>query len=450
MKPAKLVVIGLDCVPPKLVFDLWKEELPNLSRLIDHGTWGNLRSSTPPITVPAWMCMVTGKDPGQLGIYGFRERDGNSYTKSRIADSSYVKEKTVWDIVGQLGKKSIILGVPPTYPPKKINGVLVSDFLTPSTKHTYTYPKNIAQEIKNVVGEYLLDTKFRTEDRKHLLKEISLMTKKRFKVANYLLKHKPWDFFMMVEIGTDRIHHAYWKYFDATHRAHDPHNQFKDAILNYYRLIDKQIGQLLKEIPKETIVLVVSDHGAKKMDGAFCINEWLIQEGYLVLNKYPNTVMPLEEADVNWSRTRAWAWGGYYGRVFLNVKGRDPEGLIEKNQFEKERTTLMKKLKSVTDEKGNPLKNSITTPERLYKKVNGNPSDIFTIFGDLAWRAAGTIGHKTLWIFDNDTGPDDAVHDWDGIFIMYDPQHPKSRHVKGMVLYDVASIILSKFGINTL
>ncbi len=439
MKQKKVVVIGLDAAPPKLVFDLWKDKLPTLSRLMDNGVWGPLRSCIPPITVPAWMCMMTGKDPGELGIYGFRERDRKSFSKSIIANSSYVREKTIWDILGNRGKKSIIVGVPPTYPPKKINGILISDFLTPSTQYSYTYPRTLAPEIKKVIGNYLLDTKFRVEDRAKLLKEIFVMTEKRFRLVKYLLQNKPWDFFMMVEIGVDRIQHAYWKYFDTTHRKYDEKNEFKNAIFDYYQLVDTKIADVLKLIPQDTTVYIVSDHGAKKMDGAFCINEWLIQEHYLVLKSYPKKILTLEDADVDWSKTKACAWGGYYARVFLNVAKKD---------FKQEREILRKKLLNVTDEKGKKLKNLVEPPEKLYKTVKGNPADLFAIFGDLSWRAAGTIGHKTNWIFENDIGPDDAVHDWDGIFIKYNPRIRSTKQRKNMKIYDIHNMILNDFGIS--
>jgi predicted AlkP superfamily phosphohydrolase/phosphomutase len=444
----KLLVIGLDGTPPKLVFDLWKKDLPSLSYLADHGIWGPLRSCIPPITTPAWMCMMTGFDPGRLGLYGFRERVKNSYTKSHIASSSYIKEKTVWDILGEYGKKVIIVAVPPTFPPKKVNGILVSDFLTPSTEYDYTYPKSFKNEIKKIVGDYMLDVKFRVKDRKKLLADLFIMTKKRFALINYLIKNKPWDFFMFSEIGTDRIQHAFWKFMDSNHRLYTPNSPYQDAIFDYYKLVDQKIGELLKIIPKGTVIMVVSDHGAKKMDGVFCLNEWLIKEGYLALKKYPDKVSVLEDLSVDWRKTRAWAWGGYYARVFLNVKGRDPKGVIKKKDFLKERDILIRKLKGITDEKGQKLNNMVVAPEKLYPKINGNPSDIMAFFGDLSWRAAATVGHKTLWTFENDTGPDDAVHDWDGIFIMYDPKDPQSVYKKNMEIYDVAATILNIYGVK--
>ncbi len=94
---------------------------------------------------------------------------------------------------------------------------------------------------------------------------------------------------MMVEIGVDRMHHGFWKDMDSAHRWHDPNSSFKDAIREYYHLIDREIGTLLPLFDEYTAVLVVSDHGGKKMDGGICINEWLIQEGYLVLSAPPDT-----------------------------------------------------------------------------------------------------------------------------------------------------------------
>src|SRR5215813_1319841 len=91
----RVVVIGLDCVPPRLVFDLWRDELPNLRGLMDHGLYGALRSCDPPITVPAWSSMLSGKDPGQLGCYGFRDRRRYSYGDYALASSASIKHDRI-------------------------------------------------------------------------------------------------------------------------------------------------------------------------------------------------------------------------------------------------------------------------------------------------------------------------------------------------------------------
>jgi hypothetical protein len=112
----KVVVIGLDCAEPKLVFERFRGKLPNLDRLMDRGVRGRLRSCDPPITVPAWSVMMSSKDPGTLGIYGFRNRSDHSYDKMAFATGAAVREPRVWDHLGKAGKKVIALGVPGTYP----------------------------------------------------------------------------------------------------------------------------------------------------------------------------------------------------------------------------------------------------------------------------------------------------------------------------------------------
>src|SRR5579862_4064167 len=213
-----VALIGLDCAPPELVFDRWRADLPNLDRLMRGGIHGPLESTIPPITVPAWMCMMTGRDPGTLGIYGFRNRKDRSYNALSFANSRMVREEAVWDVLARHGKRSILLGVPLTYPPRPINGLMVCDFLAPDTTVEYTYPAALKDEIRDVVGEYIIDVRdFRTADKDRLLADIHTMTERRFKLAKHLVSAHPWDLFAMVEMGTDRMHHAFWRYFDNEH-----------------------------------------------------------------------------------------------------------------------------------------------------------------------------------------------------------------------------------------
>lgn len=116
MRIQRCAVIGLDCCEPSLVFDRWHHDLPNLRRLMESGLHGNLESCLPPITVPAWTCMTTGKDPGTLGIYGFRNRRDYSYNGLSTATSLDVREPHLWDLLSRAGKKTIAVGVPQTFP----------------------------------------------------------------------------------------------------------------------------------------------------------------------------------------------------------------------------------------------------------------------------------------------------------------------------------------------
>jgi len=447
----KVLIIGLDCAAPQLVFDQWRDELPNLKELMEAGVYGELESSVPPITVPAWSSMMSSKDPGQLGFYGFRNRADYSYERMSIATSRAVKEDRVWDILSRAGKKVVLLGVPQTYPPTPVNGYMITSFLTPSTKSKYTYPLSLKREIESLVGEYMLDVEnFRTDDKDWLLGQIHRLTEQHFEVARYLLREKEWDFFMLVDMGPDRIHHGFWKYHDPTHPKHVPGNPFQNAIRDYYRFLDGEIGRMLELVDDDTVVIVVSDHGAKKMDGGICINEWLRREGYLVLKEEPKGegLVPLEKVEIEWGKTRAWGAGGYYGRLFLNVQGREPRGTIAPEDYERVRDELVEKLAGITDPEGNNIGTVAYKPQEVYSEIKGIPPDLIVYFGNLYWRSVGSFGHGGIYTSENDIGPDDANHAQKGLFIMYDPQRKQGgRRIQGLHLMDVAPTVLHLMGL---
>jgi predicted AlkP superfamily phosphohydrolase/phosphomutase len=452
LKPAsrrRVMLIGLDCAAPELVFDRWLDELPNLKSVLAGGIHGRLRSCDPPITVPAWSVMMSSKSPGLLGVYGFRNRADRSYDKHTIANSTAIKEDRLWDILSRAGKRSIVIGVPGTYPPGPLNGVLVSDFLAPNTNCNYTYPVTLKQEIKQLIGEYILDVRdFRSGNKPKILADIYEMTRKRFQLARHLLSTQDWDYFMMVEMGVDRIHHAFWDDMDPKHRFYVAGNQFESAIRDYYREVDHEIGDLLAFADANTAVLVVSDHGAKRMDGGICVNEWLLANDYLALSEKPERAVPLSQVKVDWSRTRAWGDGGYYARIFLNVAGREPQGTIAPADYERVRDELIAGLSAIPDENGRGIGTRVFRPEDLYREARGIPPDLIVYFGDLYWRSVGTIGGARIHTFENDTGPDGANHAQNGIFILKDYANIRApAPVDGLQITDIAPTVLNLFGL---
>jgi len=446
----KVAIIGLDCGEPSLMFEKWIDELPVARRLMEGGIYGPLTSCIPPITVPAWHCMATSKDPGMLGVYGFRNRADYSYDNLTVATSLAFKEPTLWDLFDARAKRSIIIGVPGTFPiVKPINGCMITSFLTPSIESDYTWPRELKKEIADLVGEYMVDVKgFRTENKQWLLDQIYEMTEKRFKVARHLLTTREWDLFWMVEMGHDRIHHGFWQFMDPAHHRYVPGNPFENAIRDYYKFADAKIGELLEVMDLErTAVWVVSDHGAKCMTGGVCFNDWLIREGYLALKNPPAEPTRFAEVEIDWSRTRAWGEGGYYGRCFLNVEGREPHGIVPRSEYEALRDELIERLEAMPDHEGRPMGTRVYKPQAIYKRVNGVPPDLICVFGDLRWRSVGTVGNPGTYTFENDTGPDDANHAQDGLYILSHPSLPKRGRVDGATLYDVAPTTLKLAGL---
>ena len=454
-KPRKVFVVGLDCAPPPVLFHTGaenslglKDQLPNLSRLIDEGIYGPLSSSIPCITVPAWTSMLSSKDPGVLGFYGFRNRADHSYDRMSIATANAIHEKRVWDILTEADRDSVVVGVPQTYPIKPIKGSLISSFLTPSTQRQYTHPNELRHEIDRVLDgrPYDVDVpQFRTEDKGFLLQQVQEMTEKRFAVIKHLLREKPWDFFMFVEIGLDRIHHGMWKFWDPSHSKYEPGNPYESAIPDYYRYLDQEVGEILGMLDDDTVVMVVSDHGAKAMVGGFVVNQWLRREGLLVLKEEPRYegIVPFEKVEVDWEKTTAWGAGGYYARIFMNVEGREPQGKIPAHEYEKARDQLAEMIEAIPDHEGKPMGSVVFKPNDLYREVRNVAPDLMVYFGNLQWRSIGSFGLPDIYTFENDLGPDDANHDQDGVFILWDPrQNRGGRYTEGMQLMDVAPTVL--------
>jgi predicted AlkP superfamily phosphohydrolase/phosphomutase len=242
------------------------------------------------------------------------------------------------------------------------------------------------------------------------------------------------------------MHHGFWKYHDPKHVDHEPGSPFGEAIRDYYRHLDAEIAQVLGMIDGETVVLVVSDHGARALDGGFCVNEWLIQQGDLALSSYPETPTPFAKLSVDWGKTRAWSEGGYYARVFMNVKGREPDGTIEKADYEKARDDLKARLEATAGPDGKPLGTLVFRPEEIYKTVRNVAPDLIVHFGALAWRSIGSVGYGHLHVRENDTGPDDCNHAQFGAFILASPNNPLRGPVQGARLLDVAPTLLELAG----
>lgn len=430
----KTVVIGLDSAPPRLLYKEFLGELEHLGRIVGDGARYILRSSHPPITIPAWVAMTTGKSPGELGLYGFRHRKPGSYNEIYIANSRMVKYPHIWNELGLLGYTSIVSGVPPSYPPRPIRGYLISDFTTPDPGKEYTWPPSLKREIERVTGPYMFDVLYRSHEKDRVVRELWSMTEQHFKALYYLVRNKKWDFIWFVEIGVDRVHHAFWKYWDREHPKYEPGNKYEHVIPEYYRLIDEKIGRLLEILPKDTIVIVVSDHGVKAMKGAFAINQWLEEKGFLKLKRKPEKPgVDLEPGIVDWEHTKAWGWGGYYSRIFINVKGREPRGIVPREKVPEVIDELRSELRKLCGPSGEAWKNALYTPDELYPVVRGDAPDTLVYLDDLNWRAAGTIGWPTPYLEENDRGPDDAVHDWYGVFAIHDPEGVVDRGDRGVI-----------------
>ncbi|MEM1418117.1 MAG: alkaline phosphatase family protein [Myxococcota bacterium] len=443
----RALVLGLDCVPPSLAFERWADAMPVLQSLRERGRSGPLRSSSPPITVPAWACMTTGRDPGELGLYGFRNLPPERGYTLKLAGARDLRVKRVWEHVGDAGHRVAALFVPPSNPPRPVNGVALGCFLS-APGAPWAFPRRLEAELEGRFGEFRPDVRdFRNGDEARILAELDAMTAQHFAIARAVIAEQAPALTMAVMIGPDRLHHAFWHHLDPASPGYRPGNPWEAEARAYYARLDAQLGRLVAtfeaEAGDEGLVLVVSDHGARALEGAVAVNELLRAKGWQVWRREPDGITPLRDV-VDWSRTRAWAEGGYYARVFLNVAGREPEGVVPPERYEASRRELAELLRSVPGPKG-PLPARVDRPEEVYGETRGEPPDLMVYFADLAYRALGTVGHGGVLAAGDDRGVDGCNHAWDGIYVAAGPR-VRAGAAPGAIV-DVAPTILDAFGV---
>ncbi|MBN1888606.1 MAG: alkaline phosphatase family protein, partial [Thermoflexales bacterium] len=369
----KVLVIGLDGVPLSLI-QPWAEQghLPNLQRLIAGGAVGHLKSTIPPTSGPSWSSFQTGKNPGKTNIYDFLYRRDGSYHFPPVS----VRQRdgqTLWGIASQAGYRVGVLNMPMSYPVEAVNGFMVSGWMTPYAARDYVHPPELLDELKREIGSYdIYPTETFSEGRKEAFLRASYqLMEMRTRTALYLMDKHPWELLTVIYFDTDRVLHQLWHYLDPTHPwRHDTQDK-SHVVRDYFRKLDASLGQLLQRAGEDTLVIVLSDHGMGPAHNFVVLNNWLLDTGLMRLKRDPFTRLKtalfeggftlrnvhkivnrlglskqaeykmgyfvdhlvklvfLSFLDVDWSRTSAYSFGRHLGSIYLNVKGREPQGIVE-------------------------------------------------------------------------------------------------------------------------
>jgi predicted AlkP superfamily phosphohydrolase/phosphomutase len=403
----KVILIGIDGATLNLI-ENWMDnnELPNLNKIRNKGIHGNLRSTTPYYSAPAWVSIVTGCNPGKHGIYDFFCTD--SYSK-RIINSRYRKTNAIWNILSDNDKKTIAVNIPGTYPPEKIKGIMITGLLTPSPNSDFTYPKSIKEDlIKEKLGEYELEQVAVDDIPKNLTaryapekfaSQINDITTSHGNVTMNLMKKYDWDFTMLVFRGTDDIQHLLWNN--------------KPLILSCYKKADYYIGKMMEEYP-EAIFIIVSDHGFGKPEKYFYVNNALYNNGFIKttsdprynlntifisifdkLSKFIFHVIPLKtivrsnigrklilstgsSSNIDFKKTKAYYHSVCSRGIRINLKKKYEHGFVEKKDYEVIRNEIINFLNQIKDpETDEKIVKNIYKWEEIYgEKAENDPLDI--------------------------------------------------------------------------
>ncbi|UCE98813.1 MAG: alkaline phosphatase family protein [Planctomycetota bacterium] len=292
----KVLIIGLDGATFDVIKPLMEEGwMPNLAKLVERSVSGPMRSTSPPLSGPAWLSLATGMKPEKTSVYDFCNRKDNSYRLQGIT-SADCTGRAIWDYLSKAEKRVGILNYPICIPPYAVNGFMTAGFLA-SPNSEFTFPVDLKQELSKVVGgAYELSVPYydaRYDDTDLFLNDIHRVLDKKLRATAYLLRKKQWDLFLVVISETDWLQHIMWRHLDKNHPLHEGkrsvrfHQRFKE----FWRRIDDAIGGFNNVVGKQTNIVILSDHGFGPNDEVFKLNVWLEREGYLVWRERQNKAL---------------------------------------------------------------------------------------------------------------------------------------------------------------
>jgi predicted AlkP superfamily phosphohydrolase/phosphomutase len=496
MKPHKVMVIGLDGATLDLIRP-WASsgQLPTFQELMTKGVFGELRSTIPPMTAPAWTSFMTGKNPGQHGLYDWTYRRPDSYAVSSMTASDCV-EPTLWSLLSAAGLRVCAFNVPMTYPPQPVNGLMISGLPAPSTDVEITYPPELLSEIEAQFGEYLLypdpGQAYSDAGIDAFLRRLYRTTDMRLRVLDYLRHREDWDFLMVVFNGTDTVQHALWKFMSSDHPLHEPNraDKYGSAILEYYQYIDKALGKIVASLDEDTVLILMSDHGFGPFHKFIHVNNWLRRQGWLRLKAefkprlksaifdlgftpmgVYNLLMSvglgylkrevvrgrgqgllktlfLSFDDVDWSQTVAYSLGNV-GQINLNVRGREPQGIVDPGpDYERLRQDIIDRLQELRDpETGEHVIQEIYRREEIYHGERvGRAADILFVPTRMEYFGFGEYEFGSNQVIETMKRGISGTHRMNGTLIMYGTPVKSRVQVKNACLQDLAPTILHLMG----
>ena len=498
----RILIIGLDGASPHLVRQ-WQDDLPTLSRLMDEGASGTLWSVIPPRSVPAWYCFATGMNPAKLGVFGFSQRRPGTYDYT-FANFSYCRAPAFWEWLSARGARVGVLFVPGTFPPRPVNGFLVSGWPAPLNlgNLVYTHPPELSREIDKFLGkpfEFDSPVAITRDNEAQALPERLRILREHGRVAVHLLRTHPWNVAVVVFTPIDRASHQFWKHMDPQHPQHNPNQarQWRDALKQVYQAADEQVARLLELVDDKDWVFIISDHGFGPTYRTFYLNEWLRQQGYLVLKDehavghvgwrtrvlgrlaapifWLNQASPLfrrltkplkkrslsnflrdeyvrakerglvrlNHLPVDWSRTRAYCPDE--SSLYLHLRGRDPEGIVAPGQ---EAESLLNEIVAGLQllrhpDTNTPISLRVWRKEEIYSGpyLNDAPECIIAM-DDYQTDVMAELGFGTLFDL---TPVRSANHTPDGLFIARGPDIPARKQIDAELM-DIAPTVVHLLG----
>ncbi len=484
-------LIGIDAACQPVIDRLSEtDSIPNLESIIEDGVSAPLESQIPPWTPSAWPSLYTGVNPGKHGVYGFVDFDGYDW---EVVTADHVREHTLWELLDEHDRSSVIVNAPVTHPPDEIDGAVVPGFIGP--ENPGTHPKGILEEVREAIGEYRVYPNYSRGDDSYTdeekLDEYCTLARMRGEAFRYLADEYEPDFGFVQFQKTDTVFHE----FDGN----------PDHVQRIYEATDEQIGEILEACdPKR--VFVASDHGMGPYENyEFRLNEYLRREGYVeattggkgmpswnpirdqlregddrttwepstverlaataakagltpsravgVLDRVglgelarrhaPSGVSRTGAEQVDFPGSRAYMRARTELGVRINLEGREPEGVVPREEYEEVRDELIELLAGVETPDGEPVFGEVAPREEYFwGPYTEKAVDVLTVPNDFEQFLSAQLRDG---LFGPPTEP--WNHKLDGLFVAAGEGIDAEADLMDAHLFDVAPTICSAIGI---
>lgn len=427
-KRKKVVVIGLDGTPFSLINGLIKQGvMPKFSSLLSGGSMVEMKSVHPSVSSVAWTSFMTGKNPAKHGIFGFTDRKPDSY-EIYFPNSKNIMCETLWDILGANDKRSVVINVPSTYPARELNGVLISGFVAIDIAKA-TYPPSVVPKLKEMGYKIDVDTRLAKESRDKLFDDLYKTIEKRREAIIHFFEKESWDLFIGVITATDRLHHFFWNDMEEK-------NEYGTRFIEYYRLIDEILGQVVERVDDDTTLIIISDHGFCTLKKEVHVNYWLKENGFLRFkSEQPKSIADICED------SKAYCLDP--GRIYINLKGREPKGVIAQGkEYEEIREDLTEKLLNLRDaESQEKMILAVHKKEDIYKGQYCHRGPDLVLESRNGYDLKGAVNKNTL----TGKGILNGMHTYDDALFYINKNGLNGNNINIM---DAAPTILSLLGIK--
>jgi predicted AlkP superfamily phosphohydrolase/phosphomutase len=491
----RVLVVGLDAATFDLILP-WAEAgvLPTLGRLLREGAHAPLRSTLPALTPPGWTSAATGRNPGKHNIFNFYRGRAGGLQPAPVTPGD-LRSPRVWDIAAQEGRKSIVLRMPLTYPPQESVGVMVSGIMTPKGTEDFVAPAALKAELAAHIPGYRMEVdaeNLKQGDLETFRQDAFDLQRVQTEEALYLLAHTDWDLCWVMSHTLDKLQHFFWRYMDRTHPAHPGPGPYEHTIRDFHVAFDQALARYLDAVPPGTNVVLLSDHGSAPLHTYFCVTNWLADERFLTLagegvarrglatvgvdakalvrrlkraglgwvaklvpralkGQVPQSLSSFKKIAerIDWSRTRAYCPSAPGSGLWVNLRGREPEGIVAPGaEYERVIAELRDRLLAYRDPAtGAAIVTAVHRREDIYSgpHASGGP--------DLLVETAGTVcmieglGRKPLVPAGRSPEERTGNHARDGIFIAWGPDVRAGQALGTRAIEDVAPTVLYLLGL---